>query len=97
MSADPGLMATLFPEADFSLIAVVLGMPLLGAAVNGIWGKRLGKEAVRLMALTAVGVSFLAAVVTFLDLGSVGVDAHERRTLCLGHSYCSQVQRGRAL
>ncbi len=69
MSADPGLMATLFPEDDFSLIAVVLGMPLLGAAVNGIWGKRLGKEAVRMMALTAVGVSFLAAVVTFLDLG----------------------------
>ena len=31
-------------------------MPLLGAFVNGVWGKRLGKPAVRAMALLGVGL-----------------------------------------
>jgi NADH-quinone oxidoreductase subunit L len=61
-------LASLFPPHDFALIAVILGMPLLGAFVNGVWGKQLGKQAVRLMALTAVGVSFAASVVAFLSL-----------------------------
>jgi NADH-quinone oxidoreductase subunit L len=73
----------MFPQSEFGLLAVVLGMPLLGAFVNGIWGKRLGKDAVRMMALTAMGISFLAAVATFfcLDhavglLGHPAADAH---------------------
>ena len=36
-------MLSLFPANDYALIAVILGMPLLGAFVNGVWGKRLGK------------------------------------------------------
>ena len=51
---------SLFPPNDYTLLAVILGLPLLGAFVNGVFGKRLGKHAVRLMALTAVGVSFVA-------------------------------------
>ena len=68
----------LFPQNDFSLIAVVLLMPLLGAFVNGIFGRRLGKQAVRLMALSAVGVSFAAAIATFVALnGAVdGTQTH---------------------
>ncbi len=61
-------MLSLFSANDYTLIAVILGMPLLGAFINGVWGKQLGKPAVRLMALTAVGMSFLAAVATFIDL-----------------------------
>lgn len=61
----------LFPPAEFSLIAAVLAMPLLGAFVNGVFGKRLGKEAVRLMALAAIGVSFVCAVVTFAGLNAL--------------------------
>ncbi len=57
-----------FPADNFSLLGVILAFPLLGAIVNGIWGKRLGKEAVRFMALAAVGVSFIASVVSFLSL-----------------------------
>lgn len=76
---------SLFPANDFSLIAVVLAMPLLGAFVNGVFGRRLGKDAVRLMTLTAVGISFLAAVFTFVGLDvlvgetatKVTVDGHE--------------------
>jgi NADH-quinone oxidoreductase subunit L len=61
-------MESLFPSNDFSLLAIILGFPLLGAIVNGLWGRQLGKEAVRMMALVAIGVSFLASLVTFVAL-----------------------------
>jgi NADH-quinone oxidoreductase subunit L len=64
-------MLSVFPPNDYALIAVILLMPLVGAFVNGVWGHRLGKPAVRLMTLTAVGVSFVAAVVAFLALAQV--------------------------
>src|ERR1700744_3298688 len=72
-------MLSLLPANDYALIAVILGMPLLGAFVNGIWGKRLGDSAVKLMTLTAVGVSFVAALVAFIALAqtvSANGDAH---------------------
>ena len=72
---------SLFPPADFALIAVVLALPLLGAFVCGLFGKRLGDAAVRLMALASIGGSFLASMVTFAALhaqvdasGSAGSD-----------------------
>jgi NADH-quinone oxidoreductase subunit L len=65
------MLSLLPPPNDYLLIAVILGMPLLGAFVNGIWGNRLGKQAVRLMALGAVGVSFLASVVAFISLSQL--------------------------
>ena len=40
----------IFPTNDFTLLAVILSFPLIGAFVNGVFGKRLGKEAVTLMA-----------------------------------------------
>ncbi|AUX23435.1 NADH dehydrogenase (ubiquinone) [Sorangium cellulosum] len=61
-------LRVLFPASEFALLAVVLGLPALGAFVNGLFGKRLGKDAVRLMALAALGGAFLASVVTFLLL-----------------------------
>src|SRR5688572_2845374 len=61
----------MFPATNFALLLVILGMPLLGAFVNGVFGKRLGKEAVRLMALSALGISFVGAVLTFLMLHEV--------------------------
>jgi NADH-quinone oxidoreductase subunit L len=64
-------LLSLFPANDFSLIAVVLAMPLLGAFVNGVFGQRLGKAAVRLMALAAIGASFAASIATFLALDLV--------------------------
>src|SRR5687767_12897327 len=67
----------LFPQQDFALIAVVMAMPLLGAFVNGVFGKRLGKQAVRLMTLAAMGVSFFAAILTFVALDSVASPAHK--------------------
>jgi NADH-quinone oxidoreductase subunit L len=57
-----------FPPNDFALLWVILLLPLIGAAINGIFGKRLGRGAVTLMALTAVGIPFLASVVTYIVL-----------------------------
>src|ERR1700722_6001398 len=74
-------MLSLFPANDYALIAVILGMPLLGAFVNGVWGKRLGDSAVKLMTLTAVGVSFVASLIAFLSLAELtrgDNDAHVR-------------------
>jgi NADH-quinone oxidoreductase subunit L len=67
-------LTKIFPPTDFTLLAVILLLPLLGALVNGVFGKRLGKEGVTLMALAAVGGSFLAAVVTFVMLLSAQHD-----------------------
>src|SRR5689334_17121876 len=58
----------IFPADDFALLALILGMPLLGAFVNGVFGKRLGRDAVRLMALSALGISFLGSVLAFFLL-----------------------------
>jgi NADH-quinone oxidoreductase subunit L len=49
---------------------VILALPLLGAFVNGVFGKRLGREAVTLMALGAVGAAFVASVVAFFMVSS---------------------------
>jgi NADH-quinone oxidoreductase subunit L len=69
---------SLFPPGDFSLIAVILALPLVGAFVNGIWGRRLGKRAVRLMALAAIGGSFIAATFAFAALHTyVDAEHHE--------------------
>jgi len=60
----------LFPASDFTLLAFIVLLPLIGAAVNGVFGKRLGRQAVTLMGLGAVFVSFVFAVVTFFVLKS---------------------------
>src|SRR5688572_20757639 len=65
-------LQALFPNDDFTLLAFIVLLPLLGATVNGLFGKRLGREAVTLMGLGSVFVSFLFAVVTFLALQHSG-------------------------
>ncbi|MBL8718748.1 MAG: NADH-quinone oxidoreductase subunit L [Myxococcales bacterium] len=64
------------PEAWLPL-ALIIGAPLFGAFFNGVFGKRLGKPAVRIMALTVMGVSFLAALYTFVQLHALRHHAEE--------------------
>jgi NADH-quinone oxidoreductase subunit L len=57
-----------FPADNFTLLALILVLPLIGAFVCGVFGKRIGKAGVRTMALTAVGGSFIGCVVAFAML-----------------------------
>jgi NADH-quinone oxidoreductase subunit L len=70
------LLTNVFPPQNFTLAAVILGLPALGAFVNGVFGKRLGKDAVRLMALSAIGGAFLASILTFAMLLGLGPKDH---------------------
>jgi len=55
----------LFPAQDYALLGIILALPLLGAIGNGIFGKRVGKEAVTLMGLSSVGIAFLFCLFSF--------------------------------
>src|SRR5262245_54385634 len=69
-------LSQVFPQNDFSLIALILRLPMGGAFVNAVWAKRLGKEA---MTLTAIGVSFVASALSFMALSGLvdtGSPAH---------------------
>ncbi len=61
-------LQAMFPASSFTLLVIIIGLPLLGALINGLFGKRLGKEGVTLMALSAVGGSFVLSVVAFIML-----------------------------
>jgi len=74
----------IFPAADYTLLAFIVLLPLLGAMVNGVFGKRLGREAVTLMGLGSVFVSFLFSVVTFFVLKSHSGEGEAPRLMWKG-------------
>jgi NADH-quinone oxidoreductase subunit L len=63
-------LQAIFPARDCTLLVAIILLPAIGAFVNGVFGKRLGKEAVTLMGLTAIGASFLGSVAAFLMLAA---------------------------
>ncbi len=60
-----------FPADDFAIIGLILALPLLGAFVNGVFGKRLGKDGVRTMALAVMALAFAGSVATFLAVAAL--------------------------
>ncbi len=66
-------LTSLFPPNDVTLLAFIVLLPLVGAFINGVFGKRLGREAVTLMGLSVIGVAFLMSLGCFLML-------HEQQT-----------------
>src|SRR5215471_5847226 len=52
----------------FNILWLIPVLPLAGAGINGIFGKRLGKNAISLIGAGTVGVSFLIAVREFLAM-----------------------------
>jgi NADH-quinone oxidoreductase subunit L len=64
------ITSPLLSPNNYAPLLVIVLMPLLGAIVNGVFGKRLGNSAVTLMALCAVGISFVACAFTVWLLAS---------------------------
>jgi NADH-quinone oxidoreductase subunit L len=77
-------LLSLFPPNDVTLLAFIVLLPLIGAVINGIFGKRLGKEAVVLMGLTAIGVSFLLSVAAFFMLHATQTEEHAGKLMWKG-------------
>lgn len=53
-----------------SLLGIIVFLPLLGAVLNGFFGKKLGKGAVTFIGCATVGVAFVAALFAWLHLRS---------------------------
>jgi len=53
---------------EFSLLWLIPVLPLIGAAINGVFGKGLPKNFVSTIAIATVGISFLIAVRLFLAM-----------------------------
>jgi NADH-quinone oxidoreductase subunit L len=69
-------LSSLFPKTDMTLLAFIVLLPLLGAIVNGLFGKRLGKDAVTLMGLASIAGSFVLSLLCFgMLLGGDGGQA----------------------
>ncbi|HEV8244316.1 MAG TPA: proton-conducting transporter membrane subunit, partial [Polyangiaceae bacterium] len=58
-------LQALFPRTDCTLLAFIVLLPLLGAVINGVFGKRLGKEAVTLAGLLTIFIAFLFSLGAF--------------------------------
>src|SRR5687768_14114382 len=69
-------LSSLFPKTDMTLLAFIVLLPLIGAIVNGLFGKRLGKDAVTLMGLASIAGSFVLSLLCFgMLLGGDGGQA----------------------
>ncbi|HHT9129973.1 MAG TPA: NADH-quinone oxidoreductase subunit L [Candidatus Brocadiaceae bacterium] len=58
-----------------NLVALILLFPLIGAAINGLIGKRLQKETVGYIACGAIGISFFVSILVFCGLILLPPDA----------------------
>jgi NADH-quinone oxidoreductase subunit L len=72
-------LTSLFPPNDVTLLAFIVLLPLVGAFINGVFGKRLGREAVTLMGLSVIGVAFLMSLACFLMLHEQQTGEHAAR------------------
>jgi NADH-quinone oxidoreductase subunit L len=79
----------IFPAGNCALLFAIVLLPLIGAIVNGVFGKRLGKEAVSLMALSAIGASFLASVAAFFMLKAAQTGDEAARLMWTGWEWMS--------
>src|SRR5262245_16906704 len=74
-------LQALFPKDDSTLLAFIVLLPLIGAFVNGVFGKRLGREAVTPMGLASIFGSLVLSVAGFfllteLQAADEGTAAH---------------------
>jgi NADH-quinone oxidoreductase subunit L len=82
-------LQTLFPRNDSTLLALIVLLPLLGAVLNGVFGKRLGREAVTLAALSVIGGSFLLSAAAFFMLHDLQTGEQAARLYWKGWEWVS--------
>jgi NADH-quinone oxidoreductase subunit L len=87
-------LEAIFPARDCTLLVAIILLPLLGAFVNGVFGKRLGKEAVTLMALTSIGASFVGSVAAFMMLQARQTEDEAARLVWTGWQWLSLSHSG---
>ena len=61
---DFGQLLAAAPD-HFNVLGWIVLLPLLGAIINGIWGRRIGRQGVYIAAISAVGMSFLLSILAF--------------------------------
>ncbi|HEX4347692.1 MAG TPA: NADH-quinone oxidoreductase subunit L [Vicinamibacterales bacterium] len=81
--------SAIFPPRDCSLLVAIILLPLIGAIVNGVFGKRLGKEAVTLMALVTVGAAFIGSIIVFFMLKAAQTGEEPARLVWTGWQWMS--------
>ncbi len=64
---DFGQLLSAAPD-HYSPLGWIVLLPLLGAIINGVWGKRIGRQGVYIAGISAVGMSFGLALLSFIAL-----------------------------
>ncbi len=64
---DFGNLLTASP-GGYSVLGWIVALPLLGAVINGIWGRKVGRQGVYIAGISAVGMSFLLSLLAFAAL-----------------------------
>jgi len=52
----------------YAVLGLILLSPLLGAIINGLFGKRIGREGVYITAVSTVAMSFLLSLLAYFTL-----------------------------
>ncbi|MEZ4389856.1 MAG: NADH-quinone oxidoreductase subunit L [Polyangiales bacterium] len=60
------------PTDQYSVLGWIVLLPLLGAIINGVWGKKLGRQGVYIAGVGAVASSFLLSILAFVALLKTG-------------------------
>ncbi len=68
---DFGQLLSAAPD-HYSPLGWIVLLPLLGAIINGVWGKRIGRQGVYIAGISAVGMSFALALLSFIALLKAG-------------------------
>ncbi len=56
----------------YSVLGWIVWLPVIGALINGIWGKKIGRQGVYIAGIGAVGASFLLSILAFFTLYKSG-------------------------
>ncbi|MEZ4409869.1 MAG: NADH-quinone oxidoreductase subunit L [Polyangiales bacterium] len=64
---DFGNLLTAAP-GGYSVLGWIVALPLIGAIINGIWGRKVGRQGVYIAGIAAVGTSFLLSLLAFAAL-----------------------------